>query len=276
MGIKKYDFTSLGDGGICWTTTPYRAEALKELPSIEMYGYQQEWSTTITSIQTWWTRFKEMGEGGNPYKNLYAGKAVSFYKLPYFSENHHSISQSWGGNQGLMGSGIESATKFMETVSKTFLPAAGILTPKSWEGGEAESYSFTFNLINTNMSTGDAGQKNNTVWKNQLFLESFISDNLHGQNGVMSIVPPLIYEVYIPGIRWSPAAYVSSLGVKNKGAMNNNLGGIIPGASVNYIYPDAWEVTVTISELIKESKTLYRDATTGAGYASSITTRSFS
>jgi hypothetical protein len=139
-----------------------------------------------------------------------------------------------------------------------------------------DSYSFTFNLINTNASVGDGKSIATNVKNNRLFLESFISDNLHGQNGVLSIVPPLIYEIYIPGVRWSPAAYVSSLSVKNKGSLNEKSRGIIPGEPIHYIFPDAWEIAVRITELIKESKTLYGDAITGVGYQKTISTRSFS
>jgi hypothetical protein len=254
------DFTDLGDKGICWTNTPYSKSALEQIPYIEMFGYQQDWSAAITSIQTWLTRFKIYGEGGNPYEALYMGKEATKYKLPYLNEFHHNTSQNWQENQGPLGAGVKQLTDLAETVGKAVLPAAGILYPKSYAGAGPTSFSFTFNLINTNASNGSI---ESNVTKNQKFLHQFVRDNLHDQNGVMSIIPPLIYEVYIPGVRWSPAAVVSGFTVNNKGSLNVNKGQmIIPGIGMkeNYIFPDAWEVTISITELINESRRIWDDA----------------
>lgn len=264
------DFTSQNDTGICWTTTPYTALALGELPCVEMWGYEQTWSAVIENINAWMERFKNASAGGNPYKGLYVGEPRNNYKLPYFNEYHHAISQSWGAGSGPVGDYVKQLTDFAETIAKVVLPAAGILTPQSYEGSNAGTYSFSFNLINTYAGAGNELPSN--ILKNKRFLQQFISDNLHAMNGCLSITPPLIYEVYIPGVRWSPAAVVSSLTVNNKGTMNNNKGGIIEGLPSNYIYPDAWEVTVGITELINESKSIYNDAISNIPAADSIIT----
>lgn len=260
------------DGSICWTTTPYSNDALKELPAIEMYGWQQSWSDVITGIQTWMTRAKKIGKSSNPYEKLYIGTAANNYILPFFNEYHHNISQTWQENQGPVGAYAKQLTDFAETVGKAMLPAAGILTPKSYSGSVPASYSFTFNLINTNASTNSIATN---VANNQKFLHQFIHDNLHGQNGALSITPPLIYEILIPGVRWCPAAIVSGITVNNKGTLNKNTNGIIRGAITEYIYPDAWEVTVSITELINESKTIWADAFKGGTARDGIITRAF-
>jgi hypothetical protein len=257
MGAFTFDFTA---NDICWTTTPYTAKALNELPCVEMFGYEQTWSAVIENINAWMERFKEAGAGGNPYKGLYVGTPKTKYKLPYFNEYHHAITQGWGAGQGPVGDATKKITDFAETLSKVILPAAGILVPQSYEGGSPGTYSFSFNLINTNAGVGN--QMEDNVVNNRLFLEQFITDNLHGMNGCLSVTPPLIYEIYIPGVRWSPAAVVSGVTVNNKGMMNK---GIFPDLSPNYIYPDAWEVTVAITELINESKSIYKDAVSEAG-----------
>lgn len=261
------DFRSKTNG-ICWTTTPYSSEALKELPFIEMQGWEQTWSSVIGDINAWYERFNNIGEGGNPFAGLYVGARKSKYVLPYFNEYHHAVSQSWGAGQGPIGSSMQDLTKLAETVARVVLPAAGILFPQSYEGSNPGTYSFNFNLINTN--AGDGGEISNNIKKNREFLESFIKDNLHNLNGCMSITPPLIYEIYIPGIRWSPAAVITSLNVNNKGTMNNNINGIIEKMPLNYIYPDAWEVSVGITELINETKSIYDDAVTNKAQAGDI------
>ncbi len=251
-------FTDFTAGDICWTTTPYTPDTIKQVPYIEMFGYQQDWSTMIASINAWFTRFKNISQGGNPYENLYMGKEVHAYKLPYLQEYHHNTSQAWQENNGPVGEYAKQLTDYAETVAKAVLPAAGILYPKSYAGSTPASYTVSFNLINTYAGKGKEIKDN--VSKNKKFVEQFISDNLHDQNGALSIVPPLIYEIYIPGVRWSPAAVVSGLTVNNKGTMNVNVGNIIPGLPENYIYPDAWEVTISITELINESRKIWNDA----------------
>lgn len=255
------DFTDTGDKGICWTTTPYSKTALDQMPFIELFGYQQTWSATINSINTWLARFKNEKEGGNPYQDMYMGTPATNYKLPYFNEFHHNTSQNWQENQGPLGEDVKHLTDLAETVGKAILPAAGILYPKSYAGAGPTSYAFSFNLINTNAGSGASGSISENMNKNQRFLHQFIKDNLHDQNGALSIVPPLIYEVYIPGIRWSPAAVVTGFTVNNKGTLNRNAGqSIIPGLRENYIYPDAWEVTISVTELINESRKIWEDA----------------
>jgi hypothetical protein len=253
------DFTTNGDHGICWTTTPYNSETIQQVPYIEMFGYQQDWSAMVAGINTWFTRFKNIGdENANPYENMYLGTEVHAYKLPYLQEYHHNISQSWQENTGPVGEATQELTKYVETAARAFLPAAGILYPKSYAGSQAASYTVSFNLINT--YAGDGNGISDNVKKNKRFIEQFIMDNLHNQNGALSIVPPLIYEVYIPGIRWSPVAVVDGLTVNNKGTMNVNKDGIIISQPENYIYPDAWEVTFSIKELINESRKIWKDA----------------
>jgi hypothetical protein len=273
--MASVDFTK---NQICWTTTPYTQGALSELPFVEMYGHEQTWSAVIGNINAWMARFNDAKEGGNPYKGLYVGDLKSVYVLPYFNEYHHAITQGWGAGQGPVGEMTKKLTDFAETLAKVVLPAAGILVPQSYEGGTPGTYSFSFNLINTNAGVGSDGTIRTNIEKNKQFLESFIKDNLHGMNGCLSVTPPLIYEIYIPGVRWSPAAVVSGLTVNNKGMMNLNRNGLIPGLPANYIYPDAWEVTVAVTELINESKTIYNDAITdsaGVVVGSKLTTRVF-
>ena len=259
----KKDFYDFSNDDICWTTTPFSKAALEQMPYIEMFGYQQNWSAAIISVRTWFDRFMSLKSGGNPYKNMYMGTPSTKYKLPFFNEYHHSTSQNWQENQGPLGAQVKELTDIGETVGKAIFPAAGILFPKSYAGANASSFSFSFNLINTNAGSGADNSIPAIVKKNKQFLEQFIKDNLHNQNGAMAVIPPLIYEIYVPGVRWSPAAVVQSFNINNKGTLNRNKGQIIPGLPENYIFPDAWEVTINITELINETRNIYEDAISG-------------
>jgi hypothetical protein len=254
---------------ICWTTTPYDKAKLAELPYIEMVGYQQTYSDAIVSLNFW----KERVTGdANPYKGLYMGEPRSTYILPFFSDYHHGVTQNWQENQGPLGELVKKATDALETVGKVVYPAAGILYPKSYAGSQPATYTFGFTLLNTNAGTSPSDDIQNNILMNASFVEDFMADNLHDQNGALSVLPPLIYEVYIPGVRWAPAAVVSNVTITNKGSMND---GSVFGFEKGYIYPDAWDVQITITELINESKKIWADATRntphiGAGFTTRI------
>lgn len=264
--MVKFNFAT---NDFIWTTTPYDQAALNEMPFIQLNGWEQTWSDAINAINFWMEKTDEANEG-NPYAGLYNGTLKSLYKFPYFNEYHHAISQSWQENQGPAGALAKKITDLVETVGKAVLPAAGILYPKSYAGAQAASYAVNFSLINT--CDGNGGQIKNNIMKNKAFLEQFIKDNLHDQNGALSIVPPLIYEVLIPGVRWSPAAVIQGLNVTNKGSLNSGASIGLGGA---YIYPDAWEISFTVQELINESKKIYNDALGADGIDYGITTRTF-
>lgn len=264
-----YDFRNKD---ICWSNTPYNEDALKEIPSIEMVGYQQDASSTKASIDRWYERILAFGTLDNPYKGLYQGTKDYTYILPFLNEYHHNISQSWATNDGPLGPKVKGATQTVERIAKVFLPSAGIIYPKSYAGGVCDTYTFTFNLINTN--TGGGLETETNIEKNTAFLEQFIRSNLHRMNGSLSISPPLIYEILIPGVRWCPAAVVSGLAVNNKGTMNKNIGHRYSERNEEYVFPDAWEVTVQITELMKESENIFEGASQG-GSAKNIRVRVF-
>lgn len=268
------DFTQLGtDKEICWTNTRYGEDTIKEVPFIELLGYEQDWGVIKTSIDAWWARVSDPISMPNPYKDLYRGVEKHAYKLPYLSETHHNISQNWDTHETPATPFVKRVTDYVTTLGKSILPAAEVLLPKVYAGSSAAPYSFTINLINTNACGGNI---TDLIMRNKNFIDNFINDNLHDQNNALSIVPPLIYEVYIPGIKWSPASVVSGLTINNKGTININSGKkILPELPENYIYPDIWEVTITITDLIRESKKLWKDAIGGANSVSDslITTR---
>lgn len=254
MKIKKeIDFTKKE---ICWTTTPYSTRALNQLPYVLMWGYQQTWSDLSTAISKWMTRFTNAASAksidvligkGNPYEGLYHGNLVTKYKLPYFNEYHHNITQSWQENQGPAGETIKKITGLIEAAGKAVLPAAGILFPKSYAGSTAASYTIGLTLINTYGGLN----VNTNIENNRSFINSIINYNLHQQNCSLSVEPPLIYEILIPGVRWSPAAVIAGLTVNNKGTLN----------FINdRITPDAWEVQISIQELINESRLIYNES----------------
>jgi hypothetical protein len=229
---------------IMWTTSDYSPDIAKELPYIELQGYQQTSMGLTMGLRNWWRVLKS-----DTYPGIYMGDRMgaSNYILPFYTDTNRSIGQNWQENQGLMESagGVKDKA---EAVGKLMMPTAGIIVPKSYAGATEYSYDIRFTLINTVSHEG--------IKKNKKFLEQIVSDNLHQQSGSLGVLPPLLYEAYIPGIRWSPVCVIANLMVVNKGTLN-----IMPHLGkefTNYIIPDAWEITLQIRELINESRDLYK------------------
>lgn len=238
---------------IIWTASEFTKDELtkSEFPYIEMTEYQMNFSATIQESIAYWTRIKESVVHGDlrqiaePYANLYTGDQTGFYVLPFFSDEHHEISQSWEESETFLGQYMNPIKEGIAKYSGLVVPAAGSITPKSYTGSAENNVSFSFFLINT-------GPNSITdIKKNQAFLDQFILKNLHNQNNALIVTPPSIYKVNIPGVRYMPVCVVSSLGVKNIGTLN---------IMNNRIIPDIWQVTVRLKELVFESRNLYEQA----------------
>ena len=245
MGL--FNLMKRGGNGI-WTASDYSDEAYNNLPRIELYEYTQTYSQILQSIGYW---IRKIEEGlSNPYEGLYHGTPTgNVYVLPFFSPYNHVIGQKWQENTGALGDMVKQGLDFVETVAKVFAPTAGILYPKSWAGSDETSYEFSFDLLNT--------VHENDYMRNRLFLGELIKQNLHFQQNVLTITPPSIYEVMIPGIRWSPVSVISNLTVTNKGTLTRSPEG--------FIIPDAWGVSIQIRELINESQNLLQLGWPGLG-----------
>ena len=73
------------------------------------------------------------------------------------------------------------------------------------------------------------------------------------------INPPPIYEVEIPGLKYMPLCYLSNIEVKFKGS-RRTMTLPLPSATgqgnlgLNTVVPEAYEITLSITSLVAESK----------------------
>jgi len=214
------------------------------------------------------------------YKGLYAAvRTGRTYILPWFSEYNHTINNSWGENRGYIESGVEST---IVALRKNLYASVGIEPPRVWHGANNASYSFQFYLLNTVKSAGKE-----TWRKNREVIDKLIRSNLQSRTSVTTLIPPSIYEVVIPGVRFSPAAAITSLQITNIGQLNrfdvntspefasfNTDGEFVFDENISegknklaeaskqtspIIVPDAWLVTIEITELINESSEIYKN-----------------
>jgi len=235
-----------------WTVSQM-GSVRNEVPYVILREFQQTDAALIQSINFWYQQAKEVksiGKSGfgamaNPYKGLYYAQETGFlYKLPYYSDYHHTISNSWGDNKGALGNLVDSV---VVPVAKVLFPSAGVETAKAWEGGSAASYDITFQLLNTVECKTD-------IPRNKELVNALIRANLQFKVNTVASLPPVFYEVEIPGIRYSPVSIISNLTVQHKGQMNIVNGDIIP---------DAYEINIQILELVNESRNLFDYAFTG-------------
>lgn len=240
-----------------WTASEYTEAGYGKMPKIILTSYQQTMSLILQGLNFWsqratiaaarFLRVVDVQREANPYYAMYLARGpLKIYTLPYFSDYHHEIQQNWQENQGPLGAWEAKFRSVIESVQKVKTPSAGIVRPKSWAGSNDSSYTIEFPLLNTVHSEDYS--------KNQNVIKSLIKDNLHSQQGTAGQLPPVIYTVSIPGVRFSPAAVVTRLWITNQGTMNQ-IG--------NDIIPDAWNVQITIRELINESEEIYNAAVTG-------------
>ena len=212
-------------------------------------------------------RFNLEGLGSEtlkPYEGLYITEDTKFlYNLPYFSDNQNSIFNSFSDQDeaftqlNLTGAG--ELTRSMREVAMGAsaainfeAPGVYIEKPKFFNfESYGETVSFTFPLINTGWSTF------NDVLKNWQLLYLLIYQNRPNRRSRDLIDPPVIYEVTIPGIRYSPFAYIENMSVDFKGS-RRRMDIPVPyngGTTViNTIIPDAYIVTVRLRTLIGETQ----------------------
>jgi hypothetical protein len=259
-----------------WCAKKPNKDVIKTIPWIELIFYQQDLSNILTSLAYWGTaasqavgvfkkdyaaaKAKGAGHAGaghadallkslaaqrdnqsDPYQNLYFAKSVGTYTLPYYSTYNHMMQNSWGENKGLIGGFVEET---IVQIAKQFMPSAGILSPKAWEGLQVASIPIEFVLLNTTDFSD--------IKKNMELIEKLLVLNTPSRINPVAQLPPVICSARIPGIRWMPAAYLSLLQIENLGQMvymDEYEGNI----------PEAYKITMNLTELIETSRQILLD-----------------
>lgn len=205
-----------------------------------------------------------------PYAGLYSLQDTGWvYLLPYFSDKHHGVTSNWGTEgKGIISELTNTLTGALENVDDNVnrvITGLGALSNNVAGVGieprlgtyierakqyqfptEGASYEVSFNLYNTT-NISDVIQN----WE----LCFIMLYNLLPNRRTKSIFdPPPLYEVHIPGVRRSPASYISSIDVSFMGAtrlMDLQVGG---QDKLRTIVPDAYKVTLSIQDVFPESK----------------------
>lgn len=237
-----------------WTVSKSQA-AKNEVPRIIISEYQPNVSSITQGTLYWAHQFNTIRESlengrdisdlktADPYEKLYSvsdSESGNSYTFPFYSDYHHAITNSWGENKGIVGSTTKGALDAITTGSRAVFPSAGIEQAKSWEGTTPAQYQFSFQLLNTVAS--------DDIQKNQKLIKSLINNNLLDKMDFLVVRPPAICEVEIPGIRGRTVAVMNTINIQNLGQMN-----YIQKQNV----PDAYLITITIQELLTESRQIF-------------------
>lgn len=196
------------------------------------------------------------------YDGLYLTEDTKFfYNLPYFDNTCYDItnffsvtdSSSMGGGKIAGGLGkIQSGAEQLAAIANMKEPGVYIERPKFFNfEQDGNDVTVKFPLINTGWSTYDDVRLN---WQ-LLFLLAY--QNRPNRRSRELIDPSCLYEVTIPGVKYMPYAYISSLKVDFLGArrhMNLEVPVLGGNSTISTIVPDAYEVTLTLTGLIGESR----------------------
>jgi len=244
--MKQFDFTV--PNSFIWTASEFTAKALEEMPSVELVEYQQNSSGILQGINYWQNMISSGGGGDNPYQGLYVAKKTGGeYIFPFYSQYNQTIQQTWNASEGMLGDKLGNAKKIIEGFGKYGAPTAGIVRPQSWGGVTPATVSFELYLLNTT----SAGYTSNME-----LLKQLTKQNLHEQSSFLNILPPCLYSVNVPGVRYSPVSVVSNLAIDNMGTINK---------IDNFNIPDAWKLSMVFTELIAQSRNLYDEVWNSSG-----------
>lgn len=144
--------------------------------------------------------------------------------------------QSWAGNAGKALDLMKAGSNFSMNLS---YPSVGVTDrPRIFMAHNSRNIEINFVLYNT------VDEKD---WReNRDLLYLIMSQNLFNKRDLTTGVPPVFYDVYIPGQYYSYASTVTNYQVNYLGNQRLVWGG--------YVVPDAYEVTITLGELVQPSK----------------------
>ena len=196
-----------------------------------------------------------------PYQRLYSTFPTGFkYKIPYFDDAYKQAQGGFGSDTSSgqlpfqsvlenIGGFVSSAVQALNATS----PGTYVEQPK-YPGFPASEKSYTLNFMLHNTVSWEDTLRN---WQLVFML---IYQNIPNRVNRTVILPPKIYEARLPGVWYSRYSYMSTVAVQMQGARRDmkidttNLG--LPGdlKEIKTTVPDAYQVSITLQELIPESQ----------------------
>lgn len=246
----------------------------KDAPRMRLVEYQQTTGQLIASL-IYFTRVLQNFDYKNPldsassksdaldvYKLKYFGEKTGYeYSIPYFNPKNLSrtnqfspsdpfsplvqLGTSYGG--GARSKAIAGFSTFLKTTKNIIdgiLPGRiNFELPQTWDNTSPETYSTTFDLINT--TTLDDVVNN---WK---FCHLLSYQNTPSRRNFAIMDPPVIYSMNIPGVVNLPVCYMNDLQITNLGNTR-----IVNVEGVKRTVPEAYRITFSLTSLLLPSRNI--------------------
>ena len=217
------------------------------------------------------------------YNEIFPHSDIDFcnqYVLPYFSKTNSEISTpNWtqiepagdivasgasklagmiGGEK--WGEGVKAVLEGLNSAANIGIaaqyPIVGALDrPRIFGQHNERTISVSFPLFNT------VGPED---WKSNIdFIHTLMNQNTMYKTSFVTGVPPVFYDILIPGQYYCWASCVTNLNISNLGNTR-----VID----NYIVPDAYQVDMTLTEMVLPSKNQFNARFSGGGAAGKVNT----
>lgn len=282
--VKDYD----------WTTIPRGADLRNKAPNVFVRSYKLKSNAIVNRLKNY-IQVVQIASSKDFYEKMYgdATEEEDAFFFPYFEDGLRNITNTFGdtfqngfGEAGGLGGGIENLFKdnlatiaqlvtmtttaeerggYNENVKKgNYVDGAKSLnskegtggaagsyieTPKFYQYGSAEEGSLTVSFKLANTINSDFMEKNYKL------VRKLIEINKPKRFDAISLDPPRIYRVKLPGYRYMPWAYVDNLSISMEGTKR-----IIPWEGKDVIVPEAYIIsmgfkplTIEVSNFLEET-----------------------
>jgi hypothetical protein len=263
-----------------WTLTgnldKQSADTFDETPYVIVREFQVDESTIKRQWEFYTTAAGDFAKATStdplkPYEALFSRTSPACtYKFPYFSDVNFEVnSQQWAsldtleagkkfaaGTMGfLFGEGAAAMTTSIIEGAGTAAGAALALTypkvgimdrPKLWQSHDFRTIEIKFPLFNT-VAEDDWKRNRTLIWV-------ILNNSLFVKRDFITGIPPVYYEILIPGQHYSFAACMTNFTVYNRGNMRK----LKDVNGKDAIVPDAYEVSMTFTDLVMPSRNLFR------------------
>lgn len=207
----------------------------------------------------------------HPYRYLYITKETGKkYVFPLLtpSASIGDLKGEWGNGAKLPGIAQMGVDIMMEGIDIVSIGANLLNNVQNFLSGKGDDVGHIREMAKSYVypQDGDSVQVNFTLynttrlnaWKqNYKFLYLFTLRNLPMRIDVGSFVPPVLYDVIVPGAKHLPVCCVSGINVVPHGMIRTlNCENFFDSGVLTVNVPEAWEVTITFKCLIGHSANL--------------------
>jgi len=125
--------------------------------------------------------------------------------------------------------------------------------PHIWTSTAPRSITISFPLFNINADSSEVAEQH--IARNWELCYLLTYQNLYNKRNLFTGIPPVFYEIEVPGLYYTKAGYVSNISILNAGNIRNlglPVGETTPRIPVNV--PDAYVVNITLTDFFMPSR----------------------